>query len=151
MNKINIHTRGNTRKINPDWFTGKTRIKEIGSSLNVTSQQIYHVYFEGHSRTKLHYHDGDQILIATQGRGSLELFERTGSARENFKIKRTKKVSLMPGDTVNIPAGTLHTHGSVASETFSHIALNVLRRRTAKYVTTWYESDFTRTALRIIR
>ena len=40
-----------------------------------------------------------------------------------------------------VPAGTLHTHGSVKkSEIFSHIALNLADKRGA-FKTLWYESD----------
>ena len=63
--------------------------------------------------------------------------------KTNFKIKRTEKINLKEGDTVYIPAKTLHTHGSInKNRTFSHIAINILPTKNSEYKTTWYESDF---------
>ena len=65
------------------------------------------------------------MLIATKGKGSLEIFRRYGSSKTNFKIKRAEKLVLNEGDIVHIPAKTLHTHGSIdKKKTFSHIAIN---------------------------
>ena len=143
VDKINIYTSGNRRKIDPRWFTAKTRMKEIGDALKVSEQKMYHVYFEDGSRTKLHRHNGNQILIVTQGRGSLEFFSRRGSTGGEFAMKRTKRIPLKTGDVAYIPAGVLHVHGSAdRKKTFSHIAANILPRRNAEYRTVWYESNF---------
>lgn len=152
MDKTNIYSRGNQRKINPDWFTGRTRMKEIGDVLQIAGQNMYHVYFEGGSRTKLHQHNGSQILIVTDGEGSLESFKRTGRSREGFGIKRVRRTPLKRGDVVYVRARTLHTHGSTNPErTFSHIAINIISGRSAEYKTAWYESDFESRAAGIIR
>ncbi len=91
----------------------------------------------------MHLHDGNQVLIATKGKGSLEVFRRYGTSKNNFKIKKTQKIILNEGDIVHIPASTLHTHGSIdKKKTFSHIAINILPRKNAPYETIWYESDF---------
>lgn len=143
MRKVNLHTRDNQRRINPDWFTAKTRMKEIGDALQVSEQKIYHVHFENGSKTKLHMHNGSQILIVTGGKGSLQFFKRLGAKSGGFDIKRTESTPLKDGDVVYIPARTLHTHGSADKGTaFSHVAINIPPRRNAEYVTTWYESDF---------
>jgi quercetin dioxygenase-like cupin family protein len=143
MKKMNIFGTGNQRKVNPDWFTGKTWMKVISEKIESKDQDIYHVHFEKGSRTKLHQHDGNQVLIAIKGNGSLEIFKKYGTSKTNFKIKRTEKISLNEGDIVHIPAKVLHTHGSVdKKKTFSHIAINILPKKNALYKTTWYESDF---------
>ena len=143
MKKTNIHGTSDKRKVNPSWFTGKTWMKVLSEKIKSKEQDIYHVHFEKGSRTKLHLHDGNQILIATKGKGSLEMFKRFGSSKSNFKIKKTQKITLNEGDIVYIPANTLHTHGSTdKKKTFSHIAINILPRKNAAYKTTWYESDF---------
>ena len=140
---MNIFGTGNQRKVNPDWFTGKTWMKVISEKIESKDQDIYHVHFEKGSRTKLHQHDGNQVLIAIKGNGSLEIFKKYGTSKTNFKIKRTEKISHNEGDTVHIPAKVLHTHGSVdKKKTFSHIAINILPKKNALYKTTWYESDF---------
>jgi len=143
MKKLNIYSSGDQRKINPNWFTGKVNMKDISSKINSKEQGIYHVYFHNGAKTKLHYHSGNQVLIATRGSGSLEIFKRFGTSKTNFKIKKVEKINLNEGDTVYIPAKTLHAHGSVnKKKTFSHIAINILPPRSSEYKTTWYESDF---------
>jgi quercetin dioxygenase-like cupin family protein len=141
MEKSNIHTPGKKRKINPSWFTNRVHMKEISSVIKSREQNIYHVYFERGARTKLHIHDGSQILIATGGQGSLEIFKKSGRSNSHFKIKKTQTVRLAEGDVVYVPKNTLHTHGSVSvRKTFSHIAINILPRKNAEYKTIWYES-----------
>jgi len=151
MKKTNIFGTGDQRKVNPDWFTGKTWMKVLSEKIKSKDQDIYHVHFEKGSRTKLHQHDGNQVLIATKGKGSLEIFKKYGTTKSNFKIKLIEKILLNEGDIVHIPAKILHTHGSIdKKKTFSHIAINILPRKNAVYKTTWYESDFKSKVLEII-
>jgi len=143
MKKSNIYSSGDQRKIDPNWFTGRVHMKDISSVIKSKEQGIYHVYFHNGAKTKLHNHNGNQVLIVTKGVGSLEIFRKYGTSKTNFKIKRTKKISLKEGDTVYIPATTLHTHGSTdKKKRFSHIAINILPKKNSEYKTTWYESDF---------
>jgi quercetin dioxygenase-like cupin family protein len=151
MKKSNIYSSGDQRKINPDWFTGKVKMKDISSKIKSKEQGIFHVYFHNGAKTKLHAHDGNQVLIATKGVGSLEIFRKYGTSKSKFKIKKTEKISLKEGDTVYIPAKTLHTHGSVNKKnTFSHIAINILAPKKSEYITTWYESDFKSSVTKIV-
>ncbi len=143
MKKTNIFGTGDKRKVDPRWFTNKTWMKVLSEKIKSKEQDIYNVHFENGSRTKLHAHNGNQILIATKNKGSLEIFRRYGTSKTNFKIKRTEKISLNEGDIVYIPANTHHTHGSINNKKiFSHIAINILPRKNEIYKTTWYESDF---------
>ena len=143
MKKTNIFGSGDKREINPDWFTNKTWMKVLSEKIKSPDQDMYHVHFEKGSRTKLHAHNGNQILIGIRGKGSLEVFRKIGSSKNSFKIKKIEKISLNEGDVVHIPAKTLHTHGSVdKKKSFSHIAINILPRKNAAYKTVWYESDF---------
>jgi len=151
MNKTNISGKGDQRKVNPEWFTGKTWMKVLSKKIKSQDQDIYHVHFEKGSRTKLHLHNGNQILIGVKGKGSLEIFKKLGTAKNNFKIKKIEKITLNEGDIVHIPAKTLHTHGSVdKKKKFSHIAINVLAKKNSEYKTTWYESDFKNSVTKII-
>lgn len=145
--KSNIHTSSRTRKVDPRWFTGKVRMREISSVIRSAGQNIYHVSFLAGARTKLHSHDGDQILLATSGAGSLEIFSRTQGKSGLFGIRRTQNMRLAPGDMVFVPRGTLHTHGCTGSASFSHVAFNIMRAGVRDYKTVWYESDFKRTAV----
>ena len=150
MKKSNIYAPGDKRKINPAWFTNKVHMKDISSKIKSKEQDIYHVYFENGAKTKVHLHNGNQILIVTKGIGSLEIFRKYGSSKSNFKIKRTEITSLKEGDIVYIPSNTLHTHGSTKKATFSHIAINILPTKNSIYKTTWYESDFKTTVTKVI-
>lgn len=143
MNKSNIHGGEDKREVNPDWFTARTWMKVLSEKIESKEQDIYHVHFEDGSRTKLHAHNGPQVLIVTGGSGSLEIFRRSGIGTDSFGIEMVQRVNLREGDIVRIPKHTLHTHGSTdREEAFSHIAMNVLPGNGDKYETEWYESDF---------
>ncbi len=151
MEKINIHGTGDKRDVNPDWFTNKTWMKVLSEKIKTKDQDIYHVHFQKGSRTKLHQHNGNQVLIGVKGKGSLEIFRKYGTRKTNFRIKKIEKINLNEGDTVHIPAKTLHTHGSIdKKEEFSHIAINILPKKNATYKTKWYESDFKTNVSKII-
>ena len=151
MKKTNIYGSGDQRKVNPEWFTNKTWMKVLSGKIKSEDQDIYHVHFEKGSRTKLHWHNGNQVLIGVKGKGSLEIFKKYGTAKNNFKIKKTEKITLNEGDIVHIPAKTLHTHGAVdKKKEFSHIAINILAKKNSEYKTTWYESDFKNTVTKVI-
>jgi len=142
MRKSNINSKGDKRKINPNWFTNKVHMKDISSKIKSKEQDIYHVYFENGAKTKIHSHNGNQILIVTKGTGSLEMFRKYGTKKTEFKIKKIEKISLNEGDVVYIPSNTLHTHGATSKKMFSHIAINILPAKNSEYKTAWYESDF---------
>ncbi|QLH11137.1 cupin domain-containing protein [Nitrosarchaeum sp. AC2] len=142
MKKSNINSKGDKRKINPNWFTNKVHMKDISSKIKSKEQDIYHVYFENGAKTKIHSHNGNQILIVTKGTGSLEMFRKYGTKKTEFKIKKIEKISLNEGDVVYIPSNTLHTHGATSKKMFSHIAINILPAKNSEYKTAWYESDF---------
>ena len=151
MKKTNIFGKSDKRQVNPDWFTGKTWMKVLSEKIESVDQDVYHVHFEKGSRTKLHEHNGNQILIAVKGKGSLEIFKRYGKSKKEFKIKKTERIALNEGDIVHIPAKMLHTHGSVdQKKEFSHIAINILPRKNSEYKTIWYESDFKSKVTKII-
>ena len=143
MEKSSIFGITDKRKVNSNWFTNKTWMKVLSEKIKSKDQDIYHVHFEKGSKTKLHWHNGNQVLIATKGKGSLEIFKRYGTSKKEFTIKKIQTISLKEGDIVHIPAKTLHTHGSVDKKReFAHIAINILPRKNAQYKTVWYESDF---------
>ena len=151
MNKSNINGSTDKRNVNPEWFTGKTWMKVLSEKIKSKDQDIYHVHFEKGSKTKLHFHNGNQVLVAIKGKGSLEIFKKYGTNKSEFKIKRTERINLNQGDIVHIPAKILHTHGSIdKKKEFSHIAINILPKKNSTYKTTWYESDFKNRVTKII-
>lgn len=142
MKKSNIFGKGDQRKVNPQWFTDKTWMKVLSDKIGAKDQDIYHVHFERGSRTKLHAHNGNQVLVATKGKGSLEIFKKISNKKTDFKIEKIQRINLNEGDIVHIPLGVLHTHGSIdKKKVFSHIAINILPKKNAEYKTAWYESD----------
>lgn len=93
VKKANLFSNSKTRKINPNWFTAKVHMTEISGIIDSKEQHMYHVYFENGAKTKLHTHNGNQILIVTKGRGVLETFSKTGNKKDNFGIKKPKKLA----------------------------------------------------------
>ena len=143
IKKSNINGSTDRREVNPESYTGKTWMKVLSDKIKSKDQDIYHVHFEKGSKTKLHFHNGNQVLMAVKGKGSLEIFKKYGTSKSEFKIKKIEKISLNEGDIVHIPAKTLHTHGSIdKKKEFSHIAINILPKKNSIYKTIWYESDF---------
>jgi len=65
--------------------------------------------FDAGARTKFHKHSGDQILIITEGVGSV------GTDNET--------VSVTAGDVVIIPAGENHFHGAPDATSMAHITI----------------------------
>lgn len=141
MKKSSIFGSDSQREVNPDWFTGRVWMKVLSGALGSAKQDMYHVHFEKGARTKLHRHDGSQVLIVTEGRGSLVMYESYDAESDSFPIRESETVPLSTGDVVYIPENTLHAHGSTdAASTFSHIAINNLPCGVGEYVTVWYES-----------
>ena len=143
MKKSNIFGTANKRDVNPDWFTGKVWMKVLSDKTKSKRQDMYHVHFENGARTKLHMHNGPQILIVIDGNGSLDTYRGYGAKKSEFKIKKTESIRLNKGDVVDILPNVLHTHGSLSkTKDFSHIAINVFSPRSSEYKTDWFESDF---------
>ena len=77
-----------------DYFTGPVTLREISRITKPTEHDIYNVMFKKSARTKLHFHNGNQVLMAVKGKGSLEIFKKFGSKKTEFKIKRIERISL---------------------------------------------------------
>ena len=151
LKKTSIYAKTKKMHVNPDYFTGKAILQELSSLVKSKEQKIYHVTFKNGSRTKLHTHSGGQILIATKGRGSLEMYLKSGKGKSKFSIKKMDKINLVEGDIVYIPPKKLHTHGSIdKKKIFSHIAINTKPSINKDPITTWYESDFKNKVTKII-
>ena len=65
--------------------------------------------FEAGARTKFHKHTGDQILIITEGTGSV------GTENETLIV--------VEGDVILIPAGENHFHGAPDATSMAHITI----------------------------
>jgi quercetin dioxygenase-like cupin family protein len=107
--------------VNSNYFTGKVIIREVIGEVNSTEQEVYHVTFYNGALTTLHYHESDQILIATKGRGVVGMVE--GSRILKSEVDVNSITFLNEGDTVCIPANIIHFHGALNGEDLSHIAI----------------------------
>ena len=69
-----------------------------------------YVKFVNGAHTKWHYHTGEQMLLATQGKGFVE-------------FQGLPSLEIGEGDRVFIPTGLWHRHGAVEGETLVHLAV----------------------------
>jgi quercetin dioxygenase-like cupin family protein len=122
LQRENIHN-AKEIKVNENYFTGNVIIREILGQTNSAEQEMYHVTFQNGALTTLHYHESDQILIATKGKGVVGLINGTGVTK--FEINNDDMMFFeSEGDTICIPANKLHFHGAIrGQENFSHIAI----------------------------
>jgi len=69
------------------------------------------VSFDAGSRNKFHKHSGDQILIITEGTGTV--------------ATESEEATVSEGDVIIIPAGENHWHGAPGSTAMAHITVTV--------------------------
>ena len=67
------------------------------------------ITFRNGARNKRHYHEGDQVLVVTHGRGIV------ASDDEEHRVG--------PGDVLLIPAGERHWHGAEPGNDFTHLSI----------------------------
>jgi quercetin dioxygenase-like cupin family protein len=120
MQKYNIHT-AIEKNVNTNYFTGRVTIREVLAEGNSTEQEMYHVTFHNGALTTLHFHESDQILIATYGKGVTGLMKGGNVLRS--EVDMDSITFLNEWDTVCIPANIIHFHGALAGEDLSHIAI----------------------------
>ena len=68
---------------------------------------IQQVNFEQGIRNKFHSHSIEQVLIVTEGKGTV--------------ATEQEEITVGPGDVIFIAAGEKHWHGAVKGSTFSHL------------------------------
>lgn len=141
VQKYNLYT-AKKKSIISNYFTGKVNILEILGEENSSEQEMYHVTFYAGALTSLHYHETDQILIATKGRGIVGIINGESVLKPEFDPDNV--MLLNEHDTVCIPANIIHFHGAIDKEEFSHIAImNMYKfnQSTRKRSTTKWEYD----------
>ena len=88
MKPVNYNNDGNTRQdVSKDWFVGEPSLKDLSGKLEINESKIFHVTFPNGAKTKLHYHQGGQLLIVTKGTGSLVIFDKKDDGESEFKIE----------------------------------------------------------------
>ena len=106
------------KEVNKNYFRGEVDMIEVLDKNNSVEHEMYHVIFKKGALTTLHFHETEQILITTSGKGILCLF------KENIieNLEPTETILLEVGDVVSIPPLIWHFHGSLKDD-FAHIAL----------------------------
>jgi len=119
MPKINID------KVTPtsgteNYFVGKAQIRAVINESVTKDIEVFLVSFEDGARTKIHYHDSDQVLVTAEGEGVLAVqsqvqLDEDGKAQVTFgevqQLKATSFVYLPSCGTGTGPrkARTSHT------------------------------------------
>ncbi|MDE1812238.1 MAG: cupin [Thaumarchaeota archaeon] len=148
----------NTFKLKPDkslvkskkrYFVGDAWLSDISVKLPIKGEKAYLANFNNGARTKVHYHQGGQILVVTKGTGMLVIYKKANIKNDTVKITKLSQSSLTTGDVVFIPKNTFHWHGAVKGKNLTHIALNIFTEKGKEAQTIWYDSDFKSYATRI--
>jgi quercetin dioxygenase-like cupin family protein len=131
-----------------NYFVGKVILHDISKVIGAKDQKVYYAGFRNGARTKVHHHEGGQILLVTEGKGVLVLYKRSNIKGEKIRITPITKSLLKIGDMVYIPKCTLHWHGAISKNNFSHIAFNsFISGKESR--TIWYDSDYVSFAIMI--
>ncbi len=88
-------------------FTGPVTMQNVVGTDLSKRFMVRQVNFSRGVRNKFHTHTIEQILIVTEGKGTLATDK--------------EKIEVSPGDIVFIPAGEKHWHGAASGSTFSHL------------------------------
>ena len=90
-------------------FTGQVSRQVVFQPDDSQNFNLGIVSFNAGSRNKFHKHTSDQLLIVTEGTGTV--------ATDN------EEQTITVGDVVLIPAGENHWHGAPGSTPMAHIAI----------------------------
>ena len=120
MQKSNIHDILSDSTMS-QYFEGNVEIKKLITDKLTNDSETYLVSFENGARTKLHYHEVDQVLLATEGKGIVVLQTKVEMIDDNTgKIAMDEVHYLKPGDFVCVPALKWHWHGASEGKRFAH-------------------------------
>lgn len=132
-----------------NYFVNQVILQDISKIINARDMKMYYAGFKNGARTKLHFHEGGQILFVTGGKGMLVLYKIKNKSNKIIRIQPTTKSIIKTGDMVYIPKNTLHWHGAIENNNFSHIAINSFTSKGKESRTIWYDSDYLTQAIRI--
>jgi quercetin dioxygenase-like cupin family protein len=131
------------------YFVGDAWLNDISDKLQIQGEKVYLANFNNGARTKVHYHQGGQILVVTKGSGMLVIYKKINIKKERVDIKLLTRTRLNPGDVAFIPKNLLHWHGALRGKNLTHIAFNIFPKPQREAQTIWYESDFSSYATKI--
>jgi len=152
MKKVNIKTIKRDKSLmseKRDYFVDKVILHDISKDIDAKDLKLYYAGFRNGAKTKVHYHEGGQVLVVTKGIGILVLYKTNNTKGSKIRIKTMTKSILKVGDVAYVPKNTLHWHGAIEKKNFSHIAINSFTRIGKEARTIWYDSDYLSYAMRI--
>ena len=152
MSKINISklkSDVSLVKSKKRYFVGDAWLNDISNKIQIKGEKVYLANFNKGARTKVHYHQGGQILVVTKGKGMLVIYKKTSIKKDTVKIQKLSQTNLEEGDVAFIPKNILHWHGALKGKNLAHIAFNIFTDAAKESQTIWYESDFTSYAKKI--
>jgi len=94
----------------PAKMCGDGTIEEFERAPASPYLRALYVKFVNGAHTKWHYHTGEQMLLATQGKGFVE-------------FQGLQTLEIREGDRVFIPTSLWHRHGADEGETLVHLAV----------------------------
>jgi len=109
---------------------GKIYLNRLSKNLSTDELKSYFIKFERGSKSKIHLHDSDQIIIGMEGVGQIEIFSKID---EQNRLEIKESVELKKGEAVLIPSGTPHWHG--ATENHESSQLSFMKNGN----TTWFD------------
>jgi quercetin dioxygenase-like cupin family protein len=124
------------------YFVGNAWLNDISDKLQIKGEKVYLANFNNGARTKVHYHQGGQILVVTKGKGMLVIYKKASTKKETVKIQKLSQTNLEEGDVAFIPKNVLHWHGALKGKNLVHIAFNIFTEKAKEAETIWYDSDF---------
>ncbi len=131
------------------YFVGDAWLNDMSDKLQIQGEKVYLANFNNGAKTKVHYHQGGQILVVTKGKGILVIYKKTSIKKETVKIQKLSQTNLEEGDVVFIPKNVLHWHGALKGKNLVHIAFNIFTEKAKEAQTIWYDSDFVSNAKKI--
>lgn len=102
------------------YFVGEVIVKKIVTRSDSDEVELYQVQFYNGARTRLHYHEVDQILIGNNGEGKIALYDNIKLSDPESGTILFKTQRMTAGDVILVPAYLWHWHGAIENGNFSH-------------------------------
>ncbi|MEK7633348.1 MAG: cupin domain-containing protein [Patescibacteria group bacterium] len=96
-------------KVNIPLFTGAIIRQSPLANIKESDLAIDYIYFPKGIRNKFHSHSNGQVLVVTNGSGTI--------------ATKSNKYKVKVGDIIWIPSGEIHWHGANANSVFAHISI----------------------------
>ncbi|MDR3783118.1 MAG: hypothetical protein P4K92_07455 [Candidatus Nitrosotalea sp.] len=76
------------------YFVGDAWLNDMSDKLQIKGEKVYLANFNNGARTKVHYHQGGQILVVTKGKGMLVIYKKTSIKKETVKMQKLSQTNL---------------------------------------------------------